>query len=181
MMGMVFTELLDMVEEKFSIDMVDRVIARAGSRGSYTSVGNYDDAELVAIVVALADETGVAVPDLLHAYGGHLFGRFYGMFPAFFDPHADALSFLRGLESHVHTEVRKLYPAAQPPMFSWQDRPDGGIELTYASRRALGVFAKGLLEACLAHYGDAHRLVGMEDLSAGAGTQVRFTLVPAAA
>jgi hypothetical protein len=180
MMGMVFTELIEMVEAKFSLDVVDRVLARANLPGSYTSVGNYADTELVAIVVALSEETGIPVPDLLHVYGEHLFGRFYALFPQFFDAHADAPSFLRGLESHVHTEVRKLYPAARPPLFSSVDRDDGGMELHYESRRALGPFARGLIVTCLRHYGDRHRLDAVEDLSAGSGTHLRFTIVPAA-
>jgi hypothetical protein len=179
MMGMVYTELLDMVEAKFSIDLVDKVLARANLTGSYTSVGNYEDSELVAIVVALSDESGIPVPALLHTFGEHLFGRFYALFPAFFDAHSDAPAFLRGLESHVHTEVRKLYPVARPPMFSSVDRSDGGMDLHYESRRALGVFAQGLIEACLRHYGDRHRLEAVEDLSDGAGTHVRYTIIPA--
>lgn len=179
MMGMVFTELLDMVESRFSFDVVDAVLARSGSSGSYTSVGNYDDAELVKIVVALSEETGVPVPDLLHAYGAHLFGRFAALFPAFFVAHTDAPAFLKGLESHVHTEVRKLYPAAHPPLFTWSDLPDGGIALEYRSRRALWRFAQGLLDSTLAHYGGRHRIGAITDLSDGAGTHVRFDILPA--
>ena len=180
MMGMVYTELLDMVEAKFSLDLVDRVLARANVKGSYTSVGNYEDAELVAIVVALSEESGIPVPALLHTFGDHLFGRFYALFPQFFDAHTDAPAFLRGLESHVHTEVRKLYPVARPPLFSSVERPDGGIDLHYQSRRALGPFAQGLVEACLRHYGGKHQLGPVEDLSDGAGTHVRYAILPAA-
>ena len=50
MMGMVYTELLDMIETEFSFDMVDAVIERAGVSGTYTSVGNYSDDELFALV-----------------------------------------------------------------------------------------------------------------------------------
>lgn len=177
MMGMVFTELVDMVEEKFSLDVVDAVLARAGAKGSYTSVGNYDDAELMAIVAALSEHTKVPVPDLLHVFGLHLFGRFYAMFPGFFTTHADVTTFLQGLESHVHTEVRKLYASADPPFFSWVPDDAGGGLLDYRSRRGLWRFAQGLLEACVAHYGGHHRVAAIEDLSEGPGTHVRFTLV----
>jgi hypothetical protein len=121
----------------------------------------------------------VPVPDLLHAYGTHLFGRFLALFPAFFEAHTDARSFLKGLESHVHTEVRKLYPTAHPPMFTWSDLPDGGLALEYRSRRALWRFAQGLLDATLAHYGGGHGLGAVTDLSDGAGTHVRFDILPA--
>lgn len=179
MMGMVFTELLEMVEQKFSFETADAVVRRAGARGSYTSVGNYDDAELVALVVALSAETDIPVPDLLHAYGVHLFGRFHALFPHYFTPHADAPAFLRGLESHVHTEVRKLYEAARPPLFTWEPTAGGGGTLEYRSPRGLARFAQGLLEACLAHYGGGHRLASVVDLSGGASTHVRFDVVPA--
>lgn len=180
MMGMVFTELFDMVEEKFSLDLVDAVIERSGTRGSYTSVGNYPDEELVSIVVALSETTGIAVPDLLYAYGNHLFGRFVALFPVFFTPHTSAASFLVGLESHVHTEVRKLYSNARPPLFTFESRPDGRLLLEYQSNRGLWQFAHGLLEACLAHFGSGHRVGTITDLSEGAGTHVRFELEPSA-
>lgn len=179
MMGMVFTELLDMVESKFSFDVVDAIVARAHARGSYTSVGNYEDDELRALVKALAEETGVAVPDLLHAYGVHLFGRFLNLHPRFFEHQPDAPGFLKGLESHVHTEVRKLYPTAHPPLFTWADADEGGIVLEYRSDRGMWNFAHGLLEACIAYYGGKHRVASIDDLSGGAGTHVRFRVSPA--
>lgn len=174
MMGMVYTELLEMIEQRFSFDMVDAVIAKAGARGSYTSVGNYTDEELVAIVVALSEESGIAVPALLHAYGTFLFQRFHDMFPGFFTIHPHAPSFLKGLETHVHTEVRKLYPVATPPLFDWTMAEGDDIYLNYRSKRGLWKFAQGLLEACLAHYGGAHEIGEVIDLSEGAGTHVRF-------
>lgn len=179
-MGMVFTELLEMVEQKFSFETADAMVRRAGVRGSYTSVGNYDDAELVALVGALSAEAEIPVPDLLHAFGVHLFGRFHALFPQYFAPHADAPAFLAALEPHVHSEVRKLYEAARPPLFSWAAADGGGGVLEYRSPRGLARFAQGLLEACLAHYGGAHRVALVEDLSGGASTHVRFVLVSVA-
>jgi hypothetical protein len=176
MLGMVFTELLEMVEQAYSFDVADAVIARAGARGAYTAVGEYPDEELMALVSALSAETGVAAPDLLHAYGRHLFGRFVAGFPIFFDGHRDAMTFLAGLEGRVHTEVRKLYAGSKPPLFVLSDGPNGARLLDYHSPRALWRFAQGLLEACLAHFGhDAEGLL-VEDLSGGAGTHVRFTI-----
>lgn len=179
MLGMVFTELLDMVESKFSLDMVDAIIERSGAKGSYTSVGNYEDAELVSLVVALSAETNIPVPDLLHVYGRHLFGRFVALYGQFFTPHDSALTLLAGLESHVHTEVRKLYANARPPLFTLTEAPDGAMWLDYQSKRGLWRFAQGLLESCLEHYGSKQKLDDVRDLSDGAGTHVRFVLVSA--
>ena len=175
---MVFTELLEMVEERFSLDVVDDVLTSTGLAGAYTAVGDYQDADLVAIVHALSDRTGVSVHDLLVAYGEHLFGRFAVTHGFLLGEGGDMYTFLAGLESHVHTEVRKLYAASKPSLFSstWSD--DGAFELDYRSERALWPFALGLLHGCFAHFGVTPALAH-EDLSGGAGTHVRFTLTPA--
>ena len=43
MKGIVFTEFLEMVEEKYGLEMVDDIIENANlqSHGAYTSVGTY--------------------------------------------------------------------------------------------------------------------------------------------
>ena len=176
MLGMVFTELLEMVEAVWSFEVADAVLARAGSSGVYTSVGEYADADMNALVEALAVETGVAVPDLLRAYGQHLFGRFVHLHPEFFADQRDVTSFLAGLETRVHTEVRKLYPNAHTPYFTLVDGPNGHHVLEYQSPRALAPFAEGLLSACLQHFGHRGSFT-TDDLSGGAGTHVRFTFV----
>jgi hypothetical protein len=177
MMGMVYTELLDMVEQRYSVDMVDAILDRAGLTGSYTSVGSYSDAELFALVGALSAESGVPADELLYAFGSHLFGRFVELFPGFFAEHDSALSFVHRLENHVHTEVRKLYPNADPARFTVTDTPDGGLYLDYRSPRALHRFAEGLLDQTLTHFGGTHRRASSVDLSEGQGTHVRFHIV----
>lgn len=179
MMGMVFTELLEMVETRYSLDMVDAVLQTAGASGVYTSVGYYDDAELVALVGALAAHTGTSIPTLLFAFGEHVFGRFLALYPSFFSGTADAPDFLQGLETRVHTEVRKLYENAHPPLFLWEPLGPGRFALEYRSQRSLGAFAHGLLTACLAHYGHQHVVADQQDLSGGQGTIVRFTVTTA--
>lgn len=176
MLGMVFTELLEMVEQQHSFALADRIVEKAGARGSYTSVGDYPDSELVALVVALSEETGTPVPQLLRAYGRHLFGRFYAGFPQFFADSPNAAHFLAGLESRVHTEVRKLYPQARPPVFELVRTPQGEHVLDYVSQRGLAEFAWGLLEAVLEHYGHDPAQLRVEDLSGGSGKHVRFRL-----
>ena len=174
MMGMVFTEFLEMIESKHSFDVADAVLARAGSHGAFTSVGTYPDAEFVALLQALSAHTGQSEGDLLHAFGKHLFGRFQAGFPAFFEHHTDAFSFLAGLETRVHTEVRKLYASARTPYFELHPAAAGVRILEYRSDRGLWRFAHGLLEATMEHFGRPGHPIRVEDVSGGAGTTVRF-------
>ncbi|HBR92854.1 MAG TPA: hypothetical protein DEA90_01670, partial [Opitutae bacterium] len=67
MKGMVFTNFLEMVEERYGIDMVDTIIDASDlpSNGAYTAVGTYPHTEMVSLLISLEKETGVTVSELL--------------------------------------------------------------------------------------------------------------------
>lgn len=54
MKGIVFRSFFDMVEENFGFETVDKLLnsTQLESDGAYTTVGNYDHHELVALVRA---------------------------------------------------------------------------------------------------------------------------------
>ena len=178
MKGIVFTELLDMVEDRFSADMVDDIIddANVPSGGAYTAVGTYAHEEMVALVVALSKRSGIAVQDLVKAFGEHLFGVFVRGYPSFFEGVTDSFDFLAGIEDIIHSEVRKLYPDAELPRFDIERR-NGGKELVliYDSRRHFEDLAEGLINGCVAHFGD-HISLQREGLGEGDARKERFIL-----
>jgi hypothetical protein len=154
MKGMVFTEFLEMVEVKFSADMVDDIIADSDlpSGGAYTAVGTYDHGELVQMVTALSVRTEIPAPALVQVFGEHLFGRFNVMYPSFFGGVSSVLDFLESIETVIHTEVRKLYPDAQLPKFDCTRSADG-LTMLYSSPRHFGDLAEGLIKGAVAHFG----------------------------
>lgn len=160
MKGMVFTEFLEMVETRFSADMVDDIIADSvlASGGAYTSVGTYDHEELVQMVSALSQRSALPVATLVHAFGVHLFGRFHSLYPGFFAHTHCALDFLEGIETVIHTEVRKLYPDAQLPQFDCE-RTENGLNMVYSSPRHFGDLAEGLIQGAIDHFGESLQMV----------------------
>jgi hypothetical protein len=86
MKGMVFTEFLEMVEEQFSPEIADRIVEAADlpSGGIYPAVGTYDHVEMLQLVTQLGQETGLAAPEVIQAFGKYLFGRFVASYPRFF-------------------------------------------------------------------------------------------------
>ena len=67
MKGSVFPEYLDMVAERFTPEMTDRMITAAvPSDGAYTAVGTYDYHEIVQLVSQLSTLTRIPGPKLLH-------------------------------------------------------------------------------------------------------------------
>lgn len=178
MKGMIFTEFLEMGEETFGLAVMDRILdeVETSTGGSYTAVGNYDPAELVAMVVKLSELTETPVADLLTAFGHRIFGLFTNNYGKFFEEANSAFEFLSGIENYIHVEVRKLYPDAELPTFDYPEASNGNeMVMEYQSTRPLADFALGLVQATVAHYGD-DVTVEKIDLSDGAGTHARFKL-----
>ena len=177
MKGLVFTEFLEMVESKYSADVVDQILedSELASGGIYTSVGTYDHSEMMSLLAALGKHTGLGAQELLCAFGEYLFGRFAALYPEFFQTTTRALAFLSKVDDYIHVEIRKLYPDAELPDFDCQSPRDGSLHMTYRSDRPFASLAEGLIRGCIAHYGQSVD-VQVEDLSEGKHTSVRFLL-----
>ena len=177
MKGVVFTEFLDMVEERYSADFVDDIIERCNleSEGAYTSVGTYGHREFITLLSVMSERTDHEIGELMRAFGEHLFTRFSASYPEFFTDSDDALVFLRCVEDYIHVEVRKLYPEAELPTFEYGGVSRTSLQMTYRSKRPFAPLAEGLIKGCVSHFGEDVSL-HVEDLSAGAGTAAKFTL-----
>ena len=67
MKGIVFLECLDMVAERFTQEMTDRMITAAvPADGAYTAVGTYDYHEIVPLVAQLSTLISLLSSKLLH-------------------------------------------------------------------------------------------------------------------
>lgn len=182
MKGVVFTEFLEMVEDKFSPETADRIIEDAAlpTCGVYAATGTYDADELVKLVGCLSSHADMSVPDLLVAYGMALFGRFHVLYSGFFEGVESAFQFLEGVHGYIHVEVRKLYPEAELPQFEHQMRGPDEMVMVYRSERPFAMFAEGLIRGCIEHFGESIAL-SHEDLSGGQGNHSRFVLTRNAA
>lgn len=177
MKGVVFTEFLEMVESQLGEETADRLLdeCELASGGAYTALGTYDHEEMLKLVTRLSELTGHPVPELVKAFGKHLLGRFAVQYPGFFEEAGGSFGLLARVEDHIHVEVRKLYPDAELPSFAC-DRPDAeSLTLLYSSKRPFADLAEGLIQGCIAHYGEPIVVV-REDLPGEAGTRARFAL-----
>ena len=178
MKGIVFTEFLQLVEEKFGYDMVDKLllIAKPENEGAYTAVGTYDHTELIQLVVTLSKEIDAEVSDLVKLFGGYLFKKFSAAYSDLIFSNVDnSFDFLENVDGYIHGEVRKLYPGAELPVFEYNRPDDQTLEVLYKSSRPFADLCEGLMGACISHFGEDIE-VEREDLSHD-GTSAKFTLV----
>ncbi|MBC3786958.1 heme NO-binding domain-containing protein [Spirosoma utsteinense] len=156
MKGIVFTELLEMIEDQYGYGLVDSLLTESNlpSGGVYTAIGTYDHAEMITLVDKLSLKTQLPVPDLLRIYGRYMFRSFTRGYRPFVDRVDSAFALLQSVHHHVHVEVRKLYPDAELPHFTVEQPSENHLTMRYESERKLSDFAHGLIEGCLSHFGE---------------------------
>ena len=176
MKGIVFTEFLDMVEKEFGYEVVDKIIEAStlDSGGVYTAVGTYHHSEVVQLLTNLSLETETAADILLKKFGAYLFDTFLSQYPQFFEAHERAFDFLESIDSHIHVEVKKLYPAATLPRFDTSVNEEGQMVMIYQSERKMGSLALGLIEKSMSHYNEASK-IEVNHLNEDA-TEVQFVI-----
>jgi hypothetical protein len=176
MKGVVFTEFLELVEGRFGIAVADRVITKGCPfQHGFTSVGTYDYRELLSMVGQLSAETGAPAPVLVKAFGKHLFRTFLNSYPEAFSSVESTEQLMRRVEDVIHIEVRKLYPDAELPTFSFPSLDHQDFVIEYQSNRPFADLAEGLLEASIEHFGEP-LLVVRTDMNGAPGTHCLFRL-----
>ncbi|WP_235951135.1 heme NO-binding domain-containing protein [Permianibacter fluminis] len=176
---MVFTEFLEMVEQRWSPALADQLLTavQPASGGSYTAVGNYPHQEMLALVDALARQTQQPVPLLVQAFGEHLFSRFLTLYPAMFADQPDCFSLLASVDAHIHREVHKLYRHAELPSFTVERHEPDRLVLLYRSARDMADLAEGLIRGCIRHYAEPLQLLRENLPSQDGQAGARFELI----
>lgn len=174
MKGIIFTEFMDLVEQKFGLDELDSILTAAGDDGIYTTVGSYDHRNLVKLIVELSKRTGISPEDLQRVFGQSVFNNLYNTLPdnSSLQGCKSTFQFIKLVEDYIHIEVKKLYPEANPPTFVFISESEGEIVFDYQSVRCMSHVCLGLIEGC-ADYFDEKLVTTMTNLSEE-GSQVRF-------
>ena len=153
MKGIIFNLVEDAVAEQHGAATWDALLDRAGVAGGYTSLGNYPDTELHALVRAGSELLGVPPEELLRILGHSATLGLAERYPHFFTPHEHTREFLLTLNDVIHPEVRKLHAEARPPDF-WFETPDAGLVVHYRSERRLCSLAEGMMQGAATYFGE---------------------------
>jgi hypothetical protein len=176
MKGIVFTEFLDLVEDKFGIEMVDKIIEQSelDSDGVYTAIGTYKFSEMLQLLQNLSNNTGISTDDLLLVYAEHFFSVLEDSYPGLLATYKDPIEMLSSIEDHIHVEVKKIYPDAELPTFLVEEKSENSLVLLYKSSRAMHHFGLGLMNKTFEHFNSSAEIV-LEKIKDD-GTEVRFII-----
>ncbi|MEM7094871.1 MAG: heme NO-binding domain-containing protein [Actinomycetota bacterium] len=154
MKGVIFNAAQEAVIELFDEDTWDDLLDAAGLGGVYSSVGTYPDSDLVALVVAATEATGLSAEEVMIAVGRKALRHLADRVPTLLEEATCAYDMLGMIHDVIHVEVMKLYEDAQPPQFTYSDLPGGGLRMGYRSPRQLDPLAEGLVHGVGDRFGE---------------------------
>ena len=179
MKGIIFNLVEEVVTGSYGADTWDSLLEAAGLDGSYTSLGSYPDDHLFRLVGAASAVLSVPPDEVVRLIGIEALGLLAARYPAFFEGHTSALSFLLTLNDIIHPEVRKLYPGADVPDFDFEASEDGVLVIGYRSKRQLCALAEGFIVGSARHYGERVEITQPSCLKRGDDNcLIRCTLSP---
>ena len=167
MKGIIFNLLEDVVVDAYGERRWDEVLDLAGLDGVYTSLGNYDDAELMELFTAVASQLSLSDNEVLRWFGQRAIPKMAKRWPDFFAPHTTVVPFLRTLNSVIHPEVHKLYSGTDCPHFDFTTAADGSLVICYHSPRKLCGLAHGFILGVGDHYGETPSVRHLECMHEG--------------
>tara|TARA_B100000809_G_scaffold67935_1_gene65088 strand:- start:6283 stop:6822 length:540 start_codon:yes stop_codon:yes gene_type:complete len=176
MRGIVFREFLELVEEKFGLEMADNIITSSelNSNGVCTSLGTYSFSEMLQLLTHLSTNTGLSIGNLLLVYADHFFGVIKKSYPNILSIYKDPIEMISSIEKLIHIKVRKIDPESELPIFEVIEKTDNSLTMKYNSSRSMHFFGLGLMNKTFEHF-NATATIEIEKIKAD-GTEVRFVI-----
>jgi hypothetical protein len=173
--GFILTGLEEYAQQRFGIETVREVFAKAGEQTSRRPAAweyvSFDD--FSAALDRLAARTGVPRAGLLKGYGRVLFQTLVHL-PLRLSAGENVLDYLETLETGVYEELADLIPHVECPRLECRRLSHDSLELAYHSRYRLGDLAEGLLMGSIDHFRDGVSLRRCDD--PGDSGRVTFVL-----
>lgn len=154
MQGVVFNALADFVEETAGMEVWNEAIDSSNllSEGAFTAGEVYPDEDIVTLAIFVANKLELELPDALRAFGKYLFGFLMDRGPVEVRDYPDAQTLLKELDGVIHSEVRRLNPAAYTPFFEYTPATESTGDLVYRSKRKMCAVAEGLIYGAAEYY-----------------------------
>ena len=156
MKGEIFRIFESFIIERWSESVFEKIYANSKeeltTKVPFVGPGTYPDQDFFTLVRHALPQLGVDGQSAVRAFGRFLFPQLLKRLPPTLVTATHPRDLLKSLDSVVHVEVRKIYPDATPPRFSYVEPSDNRLMLRYQSKRRLYDLVDGLLDALGAHF-----------------------------
>lgn len=172
--GIIFTTFEEFVSDTFGPDLFEEILddTELETKEPFVGPGTYPASDMMALVGTTIAKLGISLDDALTAFGSYSFPKLANGVPQLLEGLDSAQEFFLSLESVIHTEVRKLDPAANPARFTAEQTGDSTMLLHYESPLGLFALVAGFIDGVAAWYDESviHEMVSTD------GTNATFAL-----
>lgn len=177
MRGLLFTELIEMMEDLMGLEFANKVIAEAQleNQGAYTAIGNYPHKDLFKLLGILSSHAQNPQNKVIKSYGEYLFFRLCTLYPEEVKKYPNTFALLKEIPIILDRETRKLEPNAEVPDIKINIYKPDFMELTFNSKKRMGFLLEGWITACISHYQEPISFI-RNDIDPE-GMKVRFILL----
>ncbi|WP_438768285.1 heme NO-binding domain-containing protein [Kushneria sp. TE3] len=148
MKGIIFNMFNDIVVSRFDEQLWEEILDDARVSGAYSSLGNYDDHDMLSLVSAASHRTGMTPRECLHWLGREMLPRLGGFYPGMLERFNTTFATLKALNNVIHPEVVRYHPDAIVPVFHYHEVSDNTMVMEYRSARGICSLAHGLMQGC---------------------------------
>ena len=156
MHGVIHQELERFATDAFGRGAWSRIVRRAGlEHRTYVPTERYEDAELTALVIAAAGDTGLGPQRVLEMFGAAIVPTLVDAYGALVSPEWRTAELVLNTEAIIHTALRASGEGVRPPLLVTSRRGANEVVVIYASERQMCGFAKGIVRGIASHYGES--------------------------
>jgi hypothetical protein len=147
MNGIVFTEFLKLVKDKFELDWVDRNISKfkRASNKVHTASVVYSFTEMLTLLQNLNQYTSISINNLCSVCGEYIFSVIQGSYPILLSTCNGPVEMLSSIEKHIHMEVKKVCSGSALPGSILEKKENNSVTILYKSSRVMHHFGSGLM------------------------------------
>ncbi|MGZ6828005.1 MAG: heme NO-binding domain-containing protein [Mycobacteriales bacterium] len=154
MHGSILMALRRYVVKSYDEATWEALLAEVGTPGRlFTSLGDYPDGDVMALVGAACAATGQDADAVLSGFGRFLAADLVATYPFLVDRSWTAFDLIEKTEGTIHTVVRARQVGARPPMLVATRRGPEHVSVRYDSSRRLCALARGIILGVGDHYG----------------------------
>ena len=163
MKGVVFVELLDLLDDRYSMKFTEQVIEQSQvySTGAYNALGQFDHRELLALMEAVECSFPDDTESIYLELGERLVTRCIAEFPTLFRSDSCLPDTLGHMESLMHMDDLLVDQSAELPEIRLDRVGPNQLILDYFYDPRLADFTIGLIHGCAGYHDletDVHSL-----------------------
>ncbi|REC95612.1 heme NO-binding domain-containing protein [Kushneria indalinina] len=155
MKGIIFNMFNDIVVSRFNEQTWEALLENARVSGAYSSLGNYDDQDMFALVGAASHHLGMTPQQCLHWMGREMLPRLGSFYPGMLERFNTTFSTLKALNNVIHPEVVRYHPDAVVPVFHYHEVSTNSMVMEYRSARGICSLAHGLMQGCSDYFNES--------------------------